>query len=87
MIIQLSAVPKADKSIIIAVKCKAAYKRRMLGFPRIWLARIIFRSFGLCERFAVSARVCVPVYASLCTYGLIVGAYGSVASYINHVRH
>lgn len=26
MIIQLSAVPKADKSIIIAVMCKSAYK-------------------------------------------------------------
>lgn len=66
MIIQLCAVPKADKGIIIAVMCKAAYKR-LFGFPPIWLVCIIFRSFGLCEYLAaslcVSVCACVPVYA------------------------
>lgn len=57
MIIQLSAVPKADKSIIIAAMCKAAYKR-LFGFRRIWLVHIIFRSFSLCEYLAVSVCVC-----------------------------
>lgn len=56
MIIQLSTVPKADKSIIIAVMRKAAYKR-LFGFPRIWLVLIIFRSFGLYKYSALS--VCV----------------------------
>ena len=64
MIIQLCAVPKADKGIIIAVMCKAAYKR-LFGFPPIWLVCIIFRSFGLCEYLAASVCVCVCVHASL----------------------
>lgn len=62
MIIQLSTVPEADKSIIIAIMCKAAYKR-LFGFPWIWLVFIIFRSFGLYEYLGVS--VCVP---SLCIH-------------------
>lgn len=69
MIIQLCAVPKADKGIIIAVMCKAAYKR-LFGFPPIWLACIIFTSFGLCEYLAASLCVCVciPVYAPFFCY-------------------
>lgn len=65
MIIQLSAVPKADKSIIIAAMCKAAYKR-LFGFRRIWLVHIIFRSFSLCEYLAVSVCVCVFLFMHPC---------------------
>lgn len=65
MIIQLSAVPKADKSIIIAAMCKAAYKR-LFGFRRIWLVHIIFRSFSLCEYLAVSVCVCMFLFMHPC---------------------
>ena len=43
--IQISAVPKADKGIIIALTiCTAAYKRPERLFPHIWLVPPVFRS-------------------------------------------
>lgn len=66
MIIQLGAVPKEDKSIIIAVKCAAAYERRMFLFffstplfaPRNLVSEHYFQVIWSCgEHVAASASL------------------------------
>lgn len=70
MIIQLGAVPKADKSIIIAVKCKAAYKRRMFSFPSNLVSAYYFQVIWSLWTLN-NECVRVPVYASMYMYELI----------------